>query len=506
MQNYVERSYGLEAEKTFVIRATGEPLPVGSAYFDELATIKATRGASKVKRVIDGAHQVGIETEWGTEGLDGSFHIGESSTVPISESEGGLRELARRTLVELGECQHALNSEKGSIINMSNNPLVIKDDRSVKKYAIPRPESYARQIRGWDHAATIDACVQNSPSTSVNPFEAADAMTVTIGLGAVFIALFANSPFSQGALTGLRESRLKMWEQYFAHSTVAGDQELIKPPVRPFYNLRDYFEWIYSHPRSLYFVMDQIDSYEQKMPILIQDNPAVLDYIRQDSAIGTVFPSGKSVQIKPKLGHFERNQFMQFFGARLRFTFRDANKDARVLSEVLAGEDDEVERFMADECSNMYIEGRDPGATFADNELEDTAPATIRSVFISPSALQGGLLGNLRESKRIISQIGWDNLMGMREAAIHNGIRAMYDGIPVANVVDMALAAAAGGLAASEHWMLEYPEHVLRTNTNGADRLIKRYELSPHAKTIDRIRSVVVGSQITDPFKILAVL
>src|SRR3546814_15349352 len=66
-----------------------------------------------------------------------------------------------------------------------------------------------------------------------------------IGLSPASIALFANSPLESGAVTGFKEHRMTLWERVFGPARFSGDMLLCRYPERPFYDLRDFFLWMF---------------------------------------------------------------------------------------------------------------------------------------------------------------------------------------------------------------------------------------------------------------------
>lgn len=492
--------FGLEVEKTFANTATGEPTLVNETYFRSLGAAKLARGTASGKPGND-VTPTSIESAWSVEQLDGCLHLGEASMKPVDETDGGLRELARRALIELDDCQKALQPLGGTVINMSNNPLVVKTPANLDRLSIKRPGSYAREVRRWNPEATIDGSCQNSPSTSIRSFQAADAMNVLIGLGGAFIALYGNSPFAEGRQTGEKESRLRMWEQYFRHSAVASDKLLYTAPNGPFSSLKDYFEWIFKSPKKIFCVEEQV--HEGEKSTIIVDDLSVLEYIAQPSCFGVAYPSKEKIQLVPKLKHLERNQFMQFFGARLRFGFHDGEVGTDGFRTAIQMGEGGLETFMDENCAFMYVEGRDPGATFSDAHLEVIAPDTLQSVLISPSAIQAGLINQLDAAKKIVVKYGWQTLMGLREEAIKYGMGGSYAGKNMRDLVAEVIDVSADGLAAEDTWMLRYPQHVLETGKNSADRQLALYERTKGNSPFEKLRSLVVASQITSPDRLL---
>lgn len=143
----------------------------------------------------------------------------------------------------------------------------------------------------------------------------------------------------------------------------------------------------------------------------------------------------------------------------------------------MAASGSEVDDLFSRQGAFFYIEGRDPGATFADKELVDIAGEEVaRSVIISPAALHAGLIRNKEASTRVIERYGWDTLRGLRAAAIKDGIQATYNGAAVSDLCEDLVATAYDSLRSDEQWMLAYPEHVLETQRNGADRALAYYD------------------------------
>ena len=178
----------------------------------------------------------------------------------------------------------------------------------------------------------------------------------------------------------------------------------------------------------------------------------------------------------PCMAHLDFLQFSQFLDCRIRFGL-DVSRFAvqEFLDALDSGQ--ALEELFAAKSHYCYIEGRAAGANFPDRELLGLDNADIaRSVYISTSAIQCGLINNLDEAEHLMRRWPWQDLVALRDAAIRNGLQGEYNGRDVATFCAEVLDIAGKGLDRSEAWMLAYPEHVLRTGQNGADRALATYE------------------------------
>jgi len=128
-----------------------------------------------------------------------------------------------------------------------------------------------------------------------------------------------------------------------------------------------------------------------------------------------------------------------------------------------------IEELLIDCEADGYIEGRAPGAVFADSQLIDEAGRSVAATApISPSALQLGLLLNLDEAERLWRRWGWQRLRDMRADAIR---RAMDDDA-VHALAREVLAVARDGLPSGERHWLDYAQYTAQVRRTGADRLL----------------------------------
>ncbi|HAA05272.1 MAG TPA: hypothetical protein DCE18_18170 [Syntrophobacteraceae bacterium] len=181
---------------------------------------------------------------------------------------------------------------------------------------------------------------------------------------------------------------------------------------------------------------------------------------------------------------------------RIRYALADPHLPVHGFFEAFDGGDEDLTEFFSRHARYCYIEGRASGANFPDAELAaESAPDVIRSVVISPSALQNGLINNLPEASKLLSSYRWTDLAGLRGQAIRHGLAAEYNGIRVKDLCGRVIEIAARGLPGKEHWMFAYPELVLSKGKNGADRAIEAFE--KHTGTIaQRLRKVILNRRL----------
>ncbi|HEV2403214.1 MAG TPA: hypothetical protein VGS08_03355 [Candidatus Saccharimonadales bacterium] len=495
MSELENRTYGVELEKPFMAE-TGDSYGVGPEYFGQLQALKEQRGEPVELKYI-GDQLVAISTQHGEEALDNGFNLGESATGPINQADGGLCKLYDVTRQELSDIAEALEPQHAAVLNMSNHPLVNPDDAAYSRFVVPKPAySYVRTVRGWNHKAGINASAQNSPSTGIAAYEAANAVNIMIGLGAGMIALYANSPFENSRLTNAVESRMGLWEKMFSRAAKIGDRRLHHDPEAPFESLREYFSWMFGPGTTMFFASQEntTDAKHGSEIVAIDGDPSLLEFLESKERQGHLLESSEVVHVQPKLGDLALHQFLQFSGARVRFGFIDGTESTEEFMAAMRGRGTEVEDFMSRKTSFMYIEGRDAGANFADEELLDTVGESdiVRSVVISSSALQAGLLGNASEARRLVDSYDWSTLMALRHEAAKKGLDGSIGDVQVNRLCQGMLQVAADGLRTQEKWMLEYPQFVLETGKSGAKRALAMYDKRPELTEKERIRATIL--------------
>ena len=112
-----------------------------------------------------------------------------------------------------------------------------------------------------------------------------------------------------------------------------------------------------------------------------------------------------AITLKPSVEHFIYSQFANFLDARWRYRLERFPSLGVLLKawERPGG----LEEFFDDYGVDGYIEGRAPGAVFADEQLVNEAGVELAStVTISPSALQLGLLRNIEQAEALMQKWG----------------------------------------------------------------------------------------------------
>lgn len=499
-------TYGAELEKPIANLLTGKPYPVSKKIFEILGQEASQRGKSPRYHISDlNGEVIGTRSkDLGEQGVDNGWNLLETA-LPYQTS---LEELRRLMDLDLISVQHALKQEGASVINLSIHPLANRDLKNYKAFVAPKGIYPYLWYRGWDHTAGIDARAQNSPTTGVEVFEAADAVSAIIGSGAAFVGLFANSPYEEGGRSGYKEARLTMWERMMRFAKVEGDRITAKFPPERFRTLAQYFNWMFGRETAIHFVIASGNNKDYKgigdRIIIIPKNPSVLEYLSQENWEGfflrDIFNGFNlnPVIIHPDISHMEAMQFAQFAGARIRFQL---NHDGFPLPEFLEAckhsDRNDVEKIFEQWAKFMYIEGRDPGANFPDEELLEAGEEVAQSVMIAPAAIQAGLIRNLDEAVTFIDSFNWQHLNVLRNAAIRNGLQGEADGLSVYDFTKKILEIAARGLTAEEQRFLRYPLWVLQTGKNGADRAIEYVEETHHATPLpDALKKLVIHRRV----------
>lgn len=459
---------GLEMEMMVVRQGTSASHPIQN-YFQQLAQIKRDRGVSPTIKQISGLDTC-VDTDAGESGLDNGLNLLETAFAPVQGGVGGLARLADRVKQELSDVVAALSQEGATVFNASEHPCCRIDAKWYAQVCVPRT-IYKELVgyREWLHRVGIDSKAQNGPCTSVDVRQAARALNVTLGLAPALIALYANSPLEGGRVTGLKENRLTIWSRMFKHSRFSGDFLLQCLPERPFKDLGDYFRWMFgpgtvSRALSPGFTTD----YKSAGGVFLHGDPSLSAFLMSSQWQGRSPGTNEVITLKPNVEHFVYSQFANFLDARWRYRLeRFPSVDVLLQAWERPGG---IEELFSDCGADGYIEGRAPGAVFADRQLVNEAGAELAStVTISPSALQLGLLRNIEQAEAVMQKWGWLRLRGMRAQAIKY---ALADDAVCALAQDVLHVAGQGLDGADQHW-LDYPRYVLESRKTGADRLLE---------------------------------
>ncbi len=498
------KTYGAEIEKPVADKNTSLPHKTSQEFFEKLKKEAEKRNTFVKVHKSDLKPEVSlgvISSDLGEQGLDNGFNLLESSLA----YKTSLSDLQKSINTDLAMTQKLLAKENASLFNLSIHPLGERDLATYEQFVAPKGVYPFIWYRGWDHTAGIDARAQNSPSTGVSVSDAADAVSVIIGAGASFIGLFGNGPYENGQRSAYKEARCTMWERMMKYSSIEGDRKVSRFPEKRFKTLAQYFTWLFGGNTAIWFTITSGDGKDYKgigdRIILIESNPSVLQFLSKPSWQGMFlkdilnnFPA-KTQEVTPHISHMTTLQFAQFIGARIRFGLKD--QDNFPIKEFVQACKKETEKKVEDIFSKfaefMYIEGRDAGANFPDKEINNVGTDIAESVVIAPSALQAGLLQNLPKAVSYIDSFEWNQLTILREKAIRDGLmdNKVYEFTK--KIVELA----AEGLASDEQKMLAYPEWVLKTRKNGADRAIEFVEnhkgnLKQALKDLIQYRTIVV--------------
>lgn len=483
-------TYGAELEKVIAKIVNQNPHRVTKTFFKKLITYSNERNTKPSFHFSDIKPNIilGVTSQdLGEQGIDNGFNLLETA-LPYQNSLTKLHQLIE---LDIRSSQKALSSEHATLINMSNHPLGKLNLQSYKKMVAPKGVYPYIWFRGWNHAIGINAKAQNSPTTGVDVYQAAQAASAIIGAGAAFIALFANSPFEEGKLSKYKESRLKIWDGMMKNSKVEGDRITATFPKSPFKNLAQYFEWMFGDKTGIHFVLAEKNNNKMDYKgvgdriLIVENNPAVLTFLSKKEWKALYLKDIKkkkkqTVIVQPNITHMEAMQFAQFAGARIRYSLNQKDFPLEKFLEACKKTNkNEVEKIFEKFAKYMYIEGRDPGSNFPDKEIANAGDTIAKSVAISPSALQAGLINNLEKTLNYLNKYPWKQLGELRESAIEHGLQGFVRNLRVEDFTRNILYLANEGLSKDEQWMLSYPNWVLLKKQNGADRaisFIKKYK------------------------------
>ena len=324
------QSLGVEIEMPVASRRTGASHKVGP-YFENLAEIKrARRLHPTIERIGDVA--VAVHEGLVVSGLDNAFNNLESAFGPFI-GNGNLDTLQQSVRQELADVAAALDREPDGgamVINFSEHPLVHIDPAYYTWIRSPKGiYDYWVGYRGWEaHGRAWTPKRTTAPTTGVSPIDAVRSLNVLLASSACFIALYANSPFEDGDITGLRENRLSIWPRMFkslalclrplfalhAPTPLPRVGRLFPLDVRP----RHQHAVPGSRPRTKTIKNPPASSWWREIPVCSI-------FSMPPSWGGAPFMRGRCAADAPHcLQHLEFQQYCNFLDARLRFGFQDA--------------------------------------------------------------------------------------------------------------------------------------------------------------------------------------
>ncbi|MFP4235999.1 MAG: glutamate-cysteine ligase family protein [Desulfonatronovibrio sp.] len=476
MQSHIYPTLGVEMEMPIARALDGTTYPVDQ-YFKNLQKLWKSRHASP--GLLKARGQVyGLTSPAGLHSLDNAYNNLESSLGPVDSGPHSLDALCDLVKQELGDVDQTLALEQAMVINFSEHPRVNVDEEFYYRVRAPRSiYDYQIQHRGWNHMSGFDAKAHNSPSTGISLDQSIAGLNCLLALAPAFIALYANSPFEGGKITGFKENRLKIWNRQMNSSRMTGDRKLHCPPPEPFRNLAHYLTWMFGPGTQMWFAHCRGQGKDPGDMYLIPGNPCLLDFLRAGEQLACPAGGGAPKTVVPGMDNLAYHQFAQYTDCRLRYGLKDHGPDIKSFLHILDNHPDRLEEFLAPHLSFCYLEGRSAGANFADMELTGLDMSEIpASVAVSPSAVQAGLLRNLDKARKLTAEYAWKDLLGLRMETARLGLDAEYGGIRARELCARVLETAGQGLDAEQAWMLDYPLWVLRTGKTGADRALKRFD------------------------------
>ena len=493
-------SLGIELEMAVIDQEDGSLHLVGE-YFKNLKKIRRRRGvAAGIEKI--GKRDIGVISPGLISSVDNGFNNLESAIGPLLEGEAKLQQLSDLVERELLEVVEALALEGAGLLNFAEHPSQTISEEYYRQARSPKPiYDYWVEYRNWNHQAGIDAKAHNGPTSGISWGRAVEGLNVLLGFSAVFIALFGNSPFAEGRRCRCKENRQTLWPQMFADARFPCDRRLQVIPDRPFRDLRDYLVWMFGPTTRMQVIPGtNRGSYKTSSELVrVVGDPALLDFLQGGQQQVISLCDGSRFLVNPSMRHLEFLQFSQFLDCRIRFASGERQMDLEAfLVAMETGRP--LEEIFEVGCSSVYLEGRGAGANFPDREICDWGDEEVaRSVVISVAALQNGVLRDLGGASRLLRRYAWTDLLGLRQAAIEDGIQGEYGEHTVATLCQEVLELASSSLSPAELWMVAYPMRVLRDGANGADRALRRYEkMGGHPE--ERLQKLILERKVVLPF------
>ena len=487
---------GVELEMVTAHRDHGASLAV-SRYFEALHNARAARGLAPSIKEIAG-RPVCVSMPDGTlSTIDNGFNNLESCIGPLS-GEGALARLDQRIREEIRDVLDAMAAEDGVILNFAQHPDLAITQPVYRAFRAPKPiYDYWVEGRGWQHWVGIDAKAQNGANVDVAPRQAIRALNVMLAFAPIFIALYANSPFEAGRVTGLKETRLTIWSRMFAKAKFAADRGQHLAPETPFASLCAYFDWMFGGETAMQIIplVKTLDYKGVPDVARIDGDPSFMSFLASGGMPARQLGGEARHFVRPDPLHFEFLQFSHFLDARVRWRFATYP----TLEELREGLSGDIEGLFERHAAGCYIEMRAAGANFPDARFVADSPGeAVRSMVISVTALVAGLIRNLDAAEALMHGIGWSALVAARDSAIRLGLSGTIGRDHFRDVAGRLVDVARQGLTPAEHWMLAFPAHVIETGMNGADRALAAYEAAAGSEA-ERIRAVAAARFAVSP-------
>jgi hypothetical protein len=470
-------THGVETEH-ILADPNGDPLPMQDTDFARVMEL-AGKGKYHLDELNGRQNILGVNVPGlGEIGLDAARSLAENAIEPTKPGETmPLEVLAQRALRGIVLANRALmemrDTEMPASISMSNNPLGNRDKETYEKLVTPKGIYEILWRRGWDHTAGIH-CAHTSPWTSVNLEDATEALNATVALGGLMISIFGNSPFEEGKATGFKENRQRMWPRLLGSSCFPTDMLLVGMPREKPQSLSHYFKLMCETPVMLVIAGndgDHTSDYKGSGVYTVVGNPLMIDYLGQSDWTGLELGNSDlpKIEIHPTAHDFQTQQFMQFWGARIRFALHEPqNIPAKDLQQAIL--ENRLEQFLAPYLTMLCIEARDFGTALPHVEDPETNPLIV------PNAMQMGLIRNLREASTFVCEYPWDFWKAVREEGVRNGLAGNVDGISLLDLSRRYVQIVERGLTSEEARYMRPAVAIVESGQSRADNLLTEYD------------------------------
>ncbi|QBD80003.1 hypothetical protein EPA93_30080 [Ktedonosporobacter rubrisoli] len=491
-------TYGGEIEALVVRCDNGKFTPIADAVH------------AKVQQAIDNLN--GLDESSVTLGYDVAAHQVEMHGLVCSQ----LPQLVSSYCASLEILQRALKQEAGaSLLSSAYHPF--EDPFAAYQNVLPKPiydlyrgfipgkspshplalervyPTRARQGRCWaEEMGSMAAAIH--PWNALYLESAASQVAMLHALGWMFNLLTANSPFSAGKLSALRDYRVQIWGPrggMMATSRYRQDSALVQNlPTRP-RGLADYYRYVFStqRPMAIPHIRTE-DGKDYKSQFLALVQPAdwqdftVLSYLQARSVNAVDMATGEIYEVMPNVGHVINGfDFLYYpvYGARLRLRlpYAELIDPVRFAQAILDNDESSLRSLLLRaglEEGYLCIEGRTAATHLPTSMRSGWARLSI------PFVLQTACLRAHHELWELLDTTGlsWQDLTQTLPAltnSIEHGFQARLKGIEVSALASQIWRLVKQYLTFEERALVgEEIDRILRQKRAAAEEQVSLYE------------------------------
>lgn len=309
-----------------------------------------------------------------------------------------------------------------NLLGLSTQPLTSNSEPEYWKRVAPRDiYPILRDQCGLKHRALLNTAAYQ-PCIDANIETAGKELYIVHAIEPFLVALFGNSPLTEGKLNGWKEYRYISWDDYISTSKrKEWDKKTVHFSPEPIKTLSDWFKHLWDNP-MLFLPYNEKDSKEFAVlfspeisgldRIDISMNPTFIEFLKTPEWYVSLFPSGDKKLMNSSSKYINYTTTWTFLD-RLRLTLDTNRIEPKAMIDAI--EHDTVEKYLLAQKAaiSAYLEVRSIGAQpFSDA--------------MSPVAFVLGLLENIGQSYRfmdgVVNRIGWTNLTNLGYETARRGL------------------------------------------------------------------------------------